>query len=303
MGLDFHAVKFLLEARAAGADFESTATIGRQTLQVEPTTLRKLLVGFGLPIDESRSIQMLTEADGFCEPFFRLLGASEVFSIDASSYQQATLLQDLNQEIPNEIKNRFSAVVDGGSLEHVFNFPKAIANCMDMIRPGGHFIGISPANNFMGHGFYQFSPELFYRVFAAPNGFSMQRMIIYQDCWPDNAWHEVRDPEEVRRRVTLVNRYPTYILIQAQKHHSVPLFSPNPQQSDYVAMWQGDRDVAVPSAAIGIRQTAGPRRRPMRSRLLSVALKMIPTAVKRRFQHLITGGYPFDPALYRRIDR
>jgi len=43
----------------------------------------------------------------------------------------------------------YTTVIDGGSLEHVFNFPQAIANCMNMVAVGGHFIGLSPANNFL----------------------------------------------------------------------------------------------------------------------------------------------------------
>ena len=55
-------------------------------------------------------------------------------------------------------------VIDGGLLEHVFDFPTAIRNCMRMVRQGGHLILNLPVNNFPGHGFYRFSPELVFRV-------------------------------------------------------------------------------------------------------------------------------------------
>ena len=38
-----------------------------------------------------------------------------------------------------------------------------------------HFVRITPANNFFGHGFYQFTPELFFRIFSAANGFEVER--------------------------------------------------------------------------------------------------------------------------------
>jgi 2-polyprenyl-3-methyl-5-hydroxy-6-metoxy-1,4-benzoquinol methylase len=53
-------------------------------------------------------------------------------------------------------------VFDGGTLEHIFDYPTAIKNCMKMVKPGGHLLLTTPANNWFGHGFYQFSPELFY---------------------------------------------------------------------------------------------------------------------------------------------
>ena len=77
----------------------------------------------------------------------------------------------MNLPIGDDLKRKFSVVIDGGTLEHVFNFPVAIKNCMQMLDVGGHFFVHTMANNFMGHGFYQFSPELFYRVFSPENGF------------------------------------------------------------------------------------------------------------------------------------
>ena len=65
----------------------------------------------------------------------------------------------MNTPIYGSLKNRFSALLDAGTIEHVFNFPQAIRNCMEMVKVGGHFIQVTVANNFIGHGFYQFSPE------------------------------------------------------------------------------------------------------------------------------------------------
>lgn len=53
-------------------------------------------------------------------------------------------------------------MVDGGALEHTFNVPVALTSYMEMVRVGGRLILVSPANDHFGHGFYQFSAELFY---------------------------------------------------------------------------------------------------------------------------------------------
>ena len=60
----------------------------------------------------------------------------------------------MNEAIPDSLKGKFSCVLDGGTLEHVFNFPQAIKNAMEIVAIGGHFLGVVPANNFSGHGFY-----------------------------------------------------------------------------------------------------------------------------------------------------
>ena len=86
-------------------------------------------------------------------------------------------------------------MVDAGSLEHVFDVPTAIRNCMRMVAPGGYFLAITPANNTMGHGFYQFSPELFYRVLSDANGFTVERMLVTGTS--STRWFEVADPASI----------------------------------------------------------------------------------------------------------
>ena len=136
------------------------------------------------------------------------------------------------------MKRRFTVVFDGGSLEHIFNFPVAIRNCMEMVQCNGHFIGIVPCNNYMGHGFYQFSPELFFRIFTEENGFKMEKMILYETS-PMARWYQVFDPQEIGRRVEVRTRRNTLLIIQARKVAVKSLFTTTPQQSDYAAIWQG----------------------------------------------------------------
>jgi 2-polyprenyl-3-methyl-5-hydroxy-6-metoxy-1,4-benzoquinol methylase len=65
----------------------------------------------------------------------------------------------MNLPISETLRQRYSVVYDGGKLEHVFNQPQALKNCMEMVRVGGYFLQTNTANKFMGHGFWQFSPE------------------------------------------------------------------------------------------------------------------------------------------------
>ncbi|MDP6582770.1 MAG: hypothetical protein QF681_19120 [Vicinamibacterales bacterium] len=141
---------------------------------------------------------------GFGETFLRLLGATQTESIDASSYEGASQILDLNQPLPPELEGSFTAVIDAGSLEHVFDVQTALRSCM--VAPDGHFLSITAANNMMGHGFYQFSPELFYRVFSEANGFTVERMLMTGKS--STRWYEVADPKTLMSRGGRVQRLP-----------------------------------------------------------------------------------------------
>jgi hypothetical protein len=108
---------------------------------------------------------------------------------------------------------------------------------MEMLAPGGRYLGISPANNFCGHGFYQFSPDLFYRIFSALKGFMVERMILCE-VQTDSDWFEVLDPHTVQQFVEyLGGSKPTYLLVQARKLTTQPIFATYPQQSVYNLLW------------------------------------------------------------------
>lgn len=237
MGFDINGTRFLLYARAQGVSFAKTAMIGRQELHLDAQWLRKLLRDFGYTVSIDEAERLLNEKDGYAEPLFEMLGSTEIRSFDADGYEGATNIHDFNVPIGDTFKSRFTLVVDAGTLEHVFNFPVAIKNCMEMLEVGGHFVGVTPANNFFGHGFYQFSPEVFFRVFAAENGFKLTRAILCEVS-PTARWFEVADPEAIGERVKLINARRTYLLVIAQKLKSVPVLTASPQQSDYIALWR-----------------------------------------------------------------
>ncbi|HEY5298464.1 MAG TPA: hypothetical protein VIK59_11125 [Verrucomicrobiae bacterium] len=237
MGLNVHDIKFLLWAKKKGVDFTKVVTIGRQKLYLDVNAMQSVLSTFGMNESKNKLEAILSDQKGFAEPFFKLLGTTEADSIDASSYEGASHVLDMNQPIKENLKGKFSVVIDGGSLEHVFNFPVAIRNCMEMIQPSGHFIGIVPCNNFMGHGFYQFSPELFFRIFTEQNGFQMEKMVLYETS-PMARWYEVSDPQKIGKRAEVRTRRNTLLIILARKVAVKPLFETVPQQSDYSAIWQ-----------------------------------------------------------------
>lgn len=238
MGLDVNGVKFLLHAHALGVDFTRTAMIGRQGLHLTADQLRKQLACFGHANAAARARELLMRCQGYAEELLRHLGGEDVDSFDYSDFEGSNCLHDFNLPLPEKWKNTYTVVLDGGSLEHVFHFPTAIKNCMEMLQVGGCFLGITPANNFLGHGFYQFSPELFYRIFDRAHGFEI-RQLIACETHSHSRWYAVANPKTIGRRVTLTNTRPTYLLVLAQKVAERPLFAQTPNQSVYVHAWDG----------------------------------------------------------------
>ena len=252
MAFDSNGIKFLLYARKVGVDFTSTATIGRQFNYAPAAEIRDLFARAGAdPVSDDRIQDLLEQNNGFSEGIFELLGAQKADSFDASDFEGSTHVHDFNFPIPDAFKNSYSTVLDGGTLEHVFNYPTALRNCMEMVAEDGHFLAITPANNFPGHGFYQFSPELFFRVFTADNGFEMVDAIFMED-YPEAPWFRVEDPASRGHRVTFENTRPAYLLLIARRTMLKPVFERFPQQSDYAAAWRltsddDGNDTKVPS--------------------------------------------------------
>jgi SAM-dependent methyltransferase len=248
MGFDAATIEILLTAREAGVSFDRVLMAGRQSLRVSPSELRSVLSRHRIPLSPRQVNELMSGEKGYCEPLLKFLGAQSVHSMDASNYEGASILHDLNETLPDSYRDQFSVVIDGGTLEHVFDFPTALKNCMKAVAPGGHFIGITPSNNLMGHGFYQVSPELFFRVFTPSNGFKIVKLLVYEYPWR-SVWYEVLDPEQARRRVELTNSRPAYVIVWATKIASLPIFQRLPQQSDYQALWQRSQASATADPA------------------------------------------------------
>jgi SAM-dependent methyltransferase len=240
MAIDINSAQLLVAAWKAGVKFENSITLGRLHLNVFPARMVKLLEQHGANAEIFKAAK---PECAFAEALFRSLGAKKVSMLDNSDYEGASIVHDLNQPIRPEWREQFDAVYDGGTLEHVFQFPTALRNCMELCREGGRVFIHTVANNLCGHGFYQFSPELFYRAFGAENGFEVERMIIHR-VGPYGAWRQVADPQQIRERVELITFTPVQMMIQARRVAIKPIFAQAPQQSDYTVLWNTTEQAA-----------------------------------------------------------
>lgn len=238
MALNEVGIKFLLYANSIeNLDFSSILTIGRQSLIISPRNLHKHLKDWGYASKNTDVFSLFYKDDGYADGVYRLLGAQRIEALDYSDYEGATCIHDMNVPVPDTYKDRYTVVLDGGALEHVFNFPVAIKNCMEMLVEGGYYLGITPSNNYMGHGLYQLSPEIYFRIFQPENGFQLHSVIAVEER-PNAEWFLVRDPKEVGKRGFVINHRRILLLVIARKVRTVPIFAKVPQQSDYMAAWK-----------------------------------------------------------------
>jgi hypothetical protein len=235
MGLDKHALAFLLKKRAEGVEFTEVLTLGRQEITISEPEFKSLLSGFGIK-PQGISEAIFSSKPHYAEPFFKLLGCRHVFSIDASDYESPSFVHDFNLPLGSIPGRKFNCVIDGGTLEHIFNYPQALKNCMNLVADQGCFIGISPANNQMGHGFYQLSPELIYRVFNQSNEFSDTEVYLYK-MNGSRHWYKVCDPLSSGGRVMLCNNKPMNMISFSKKSGTASIHEIHVQQSDYVSLW------------------------------------------------------------------
>jgi SAM-dependent methyltransferase len=173
MGIGISAFKFLLRENQRQPFSGKVLQLGRQDIvfTMEDAQQAARCFNFKLPeIPAKLSAKPAFAAQHFLsdETVFKLLGFAECRAADVSSFESADYLFDLNDpDVPAQLRESFDVVVDSGTLEHVFHVPNALANIFKLLRPGGRIIHISPSSNHVDHGFYMFSPTLFYDFYTA----------------------------------------------------------------------------------------------------------------------------------------
>jgi len=223
MGLDLHGINFLRFA-AARQTFGRTATMGRQWLTVPKDQLCRLM-GWKAPRDYG----------GRCEEFLQEnFGATTVESFDYSDFEGATHTVDLNR--PVEISGRYDTVIDAGTSEHVYNVAQNLKTISQICAPGGQILHILPANNFCGHGFWQFNPGVFFALYRTDSGYS-DTQVFLGDFGDFKHWYETRAARS-DAGATFMSARPVYAMVRTRKIEE--LFSHDDvQQLEYRSVWSG----------------------------------------------------------------
>jgi hypothetical protein len=213
---------------------ESILTIGRLESALSIKDINFLKKKYRVNLVKSQVYQ-------YAEPVLKeLFNCDNISSLDISNYENCSIVHDLNYEISKKYYEKFDVLIDGGCLEHIFNVPAALNNYKNLVKVGGDIFISTMANNHMGHGFYQFSPEIFFRYFSYQNGFCLKNVVLVKHRYPTTQlehsfrYFSVTDPAKLKKRVGLVSKSPVIILIHAIKiKNETPINSFYPVQSDY----------------------------------------------------------------------
>lgn len=179
MGISKSAAMVLFREGQRRALGGSLLTLGKQDVHFSHNVLKKLAKRFNQPLvplsEVHLSLKHFLKNRGYIsdQSFFKSLGFSEVKSLDASEYENADIIFDLNQDkIPKSLEESFDVIIDSGTLEHVFHLPNALSNIFKLLKLNGRIIHFSPSSNYMDHGFYMFSPTFFWDYYTE-NGFEI----------------------------------------------------------------------------------------------------------------------------------
>lgn len=183
MGLPLGVLQLLALEHSRRPIVGPALTLGEQDVYATYDQVRALLAHYGAPVHDVPPAERLRprsvllkildlENQGYvhARTLFRLLGISDYQSLDASPVEGAALVHDLNTPVPQEWCGRYGFVLDGGTLEHLFDIRTALFNVARLARVAGTVMHISPVANWINHGFFQISPCLLFD-FYAQNGF------------------------------------------------------------------------------------------------------------------------------------
>ncbi len=249
MGISRFAFKLLLTEAQRRPFNGHLLTLGRQDIHLSYKDMRKAARQLGFPLSDSGpatpSSNPIMAARGYVSDtfLFKALGFTEVTSIDYSDYEGCDRIFDLNSlSLPENLVEAVDVVVDGGTIEHLFHIPNALNNIFRMLKPNGRVIYFSPASNHLDHGFYTFSPTLFWDYYTA-NQFELNRLqlgrtSIAADVDPCTVYDY--QPGCLRKLMAGELDDAVYYVICIATKTKDSTGDKIPQQTIYTELWQGE---------------------------------------------------------------
>lgn len=190
----------------------------------------------------SESIENLIDQDGYCDTLFAFLGFENTDYMDISDYEGANVIHDLSEPVPDSLYEKYDFIMDGGTVEHIFNVPRAFENLHRMLKPEGRLFALNPANNWVGHGFYQFSPDIAWSFWRDAMGYEVKncRITAMRDWY---GRHEIVTPSPEEREygrdhsLRSLSGDGIFLLVYEVVKKEKCVGKANAQQSDYRATW------------------------------------------------------------------
>ena len=221
MGLTFHEYKFLEEV-SKKKNFGNVLTLGKQEIILTNEDKKRLNLFEKDYVNDEYIDKLLVDK----------FKANSVKSIDNSSFEGADIIHDMNKPIEN-LNEKFDTIIDFGTSEHIFNVVENLSNISKFCKNNGIILHSLPANNNCGHGFWQFSPELFFSLYSENNGFSDTEIFVF-NTHNKYEWWKV-EKQKLGERLEISSDAPLYVLVKTIKKSETQ--NKDVQQSDYIERW------------------------------------------------------------------
>jgi hypothetical protein len=250
MGIVRSMVALLIEESFREPFAGSIATLGNQDVLLTSDEMEKVASRYGVALPEATKFM-----DGTVQvrDLFESLGFTNVTSIDNSDYENADVLMDLNVAgVPQEHRQKYDVVLDGGTLEHIFHVPNVFSNIFELLKPGGRVVHFSPSSNNIDHGFYMFSPTLFHDYYRA-NHFELNSLYVYRykGNRPDKYWDIFESApgswEDVSTGGLDDYAYGVFVVATKTNESSGDVI---PQQNRYALAWESNGGTAMPTQSL-----------------------------------------------------
>lgn len=186
----------------------SVMSLARQQIHIRPQIMHYLFQKHGINAP-------LHECGEYFEAFFKNMGYAVTDSIDNSAYENATIIHNLN--LPLRSEKKYNYVLDGGTIEHIFNCPQVCENIINMMEVGGIYCSVTVNNNFSGHGIYQFSPEFFLTAFTPKYGMEVLELYLAEVNADREQWIDVKSFNGWRNNTQINTQNSVYIIAIIRK--------------------------------------------------------------------------------------
>ncbi|MCX7181021.1 MAG: hypothetical protein NTX56_20400, partial [Proteobacteria bacterium] len=172
MGIDYRLAKAILHEHKYRPITGTILLVGRQTIVLTPQEAMALVEEEGVPVRTEANIEVDTGTYGSAgrslitdRAFFSLFTDAEVLALDVSDYENAEIIFDLNQPIPEELKGRADFMFNGSCMDNLFDPASALKNMSHLLRPGGRILHIEHGSPVQG-AYLMYSPAYFFDYYA-----------------------------------------------------------------------------------------------------------------------------------------
>jgi len=248
MGIAKGAYRLLLDEKKKGVlKGDSILQLGRQCVLFDAKTLYKYAAKHDVsldPVELCPSFDTYYRQLGYIDDItlFKALGFKHVHSLDFSDFEGADIVWDLNQPIPEKYWGRFDLIYDGGTAEHVFNFPQVLKNIHLLLKPGGIIIHASPSNNHVDHGFYMYSPQVYFEYYDVNRYQIVTSQVIEYSPQRKRPWSIYAYQPGALEQLSYGNFGKKMLLIHLiAKKVANSTSGVIPQQGGYVRAWQAQQ--------------------------------------------------------------